>query len=164
MKLTKIETSPPIRIDTTVGTRIFAGDTMIHGDTGWRDMSQFLVAGLAVSSNFGRARMKRVASRVYFDLKLDVTQPGVTRVFDGIPIGFRAMSLYPMDNQIFTASTTGAGASLLTSGTHVGVFYPNSSPLQTGAATPWPEPGTIAWTSSYSTSDPWPTSLPGTPT
>lgn len=163
MKLTKIETPPRTRLDTTAGTRIFAGDTMIFGDTGWRDVSQYLVAGLGVSSNFGRARMRRVAGRVYFDIKLDVTQSGVTQVFNGIPIGFRAMPQYPMDNQIFTASKLGATVSELKSGTHAGVFYPNTSPLQTGAATPWPDQGTVAWTSSYSTSDPWPTSLPGIP-
>ena len=163
MKLAKIETPPRTRIDTTVGTRVFAGDTMIYGDTGWRDMSQYLVPGLAISSSFGRARMRRIGGRVEFDVKLDVAQSGLTEIFNGIPMGFRPMSQYPMDNQIFTAPTTGAGASLLTSGTHIGVFYPNTSPLRTGAATPWPDQGTIAWTSSYSTSDPWLTSLPGNP-
>lgn len=163
MKLTKIETSPPIRIDTSVGSRVFAGGTMIYGDTGWRDMRQFLIAGLGISSNAGRARMRRVAGRVYFDIKLDVTQSGLTTIFNGIPTGFRAVSNFPMDNQVFTSPTTGAGASLLTSGTHVGVFYSNSSPLQTGFRTPWPDQGTIAWTSSYATGDAWPTTLPGLP-
>lgn len=162
-EVTLAQLNQAIRVDTSVGTRVFTGDTMIYGDTGWRDMSQFLIEGLAISSSFGRARMRRVAGRVYFDLKLDVTQPGLTAIFEGVPTGFRAISMFPMDNQIFTAPTTGAGASLLIPGTHAGVFYASSSPLRTGTQTPWPDQGTIAWTSSYFTSDPWPTSLPGNP-
>ena len=163
MKLTKIETSPPIRIDTTVGTRVFAGDTMIFGDTGWRDMSQYLITGLAISSNFGRARMRRIGGRVEFDMKLDVLQQGMVGIFQGIPRGLWPISRYPMDNQAFTASKLGATVSELKSGTHTGVFYPNDNPIRTGVATPWPNQGTIAWTSSYTTDDPWPTSLPGLP-
>lgn len=34
MKLTPVD-APLIRKDTSVGTRIFVGDTMIYGDTGW---------------------------------------------------------------------------------------------------------------------------------
>ena len=41
MKLTKIETPPRTRLDTTVGTRVFAGDTMIHGDTGLRRLAKW---------------------------------------------------------------------------------------------------------------------------
>ena len=163
MKLTKIETPPRTRIDTTVGTRVFAGDTMIYGDTGWRDVSQYLVPGLAISSSFGRARMRRIGGRVEFDVKLDVLQAGISGIFQGIPRGLWPISKYPMDNQIFTATTTGAGVSSLTSGTHAGVFYPNDNPIRTGVGTPWPNQGTIAWTSSYATDDTWPTSLPGTP-
>ena len=59
MKLTKIETSPPIRIDTTVGTRVFAGGTMIHADTGWRDIS-----GNIQSEWTGTAKIKRDMDRV----------------------------------------------------------------------------------------------------
>lgn len=39
MKLTSINNPVALRLDTTVGTRIFAGNTMIYGDTGWRDIS-----------------------------------------------------------------------------------------------------------------------------
>ena len=41
MKLTKIETPPRTRIDTTVGTRVFAGNTMIYGDTGLRRLARW---------------------------------------------------------------------------------------------------------------------------
>ena len=163
MKLTKIETPPRTRIDTTVGTRVFAGDTMIYGDTGWRDVSQYLVPGLAISSSIGRARMRRIGGRVEFDVKLDVLQAGISGIFQGIPRGLWPINRYPMDNQIFTAPTLGAGASALKSGTRTGVFYPNDNPIRTGAGSPWPNQGTIAWTSSYATDDAWPTSLPGLP-
>ena len=45
MKLTKIETPPRTRIDTTVGTRVFAGDTMIYGDTGRRALASWDAEG-----------------------------------------------------------------------------------------------------------------------
>lgn len=35
----RVPVNTSLRLDTSVGTRIFAGDTMIHGDTGWRDVS-----------------------------------------------------------------------------------------------------------------------------
>lgn len=34
-----------IRVDTSVGTRVYVGDTMIHGDTGWRNVSDLLING-----------------------------------------------------------------------------------------------------------------------
>ncbi len=36
---TRVPSTLALRLDTTVGTRIFAGNTMIYGDTGWRDIS-----------------------------------------------------------------------------------------------------------------------------
>ena len=41
MKLTKIETPPRTRIDTSVGTRVFVGDQMIYGDTGLRRLARW---------------------------------------------------------------------------------------------------------------------------
>lgn len=38
-----VDLSVPLRLDTTVGTRVFAGDTMIYGDTGWRDIKDLLL-------------------------------------------------------------------------------------------------------------------------
>ena len=65
MKLTKIETPPRTRIDTTVGTRVFAGATMIYADTGWRDIS-----GNIQSEWTGTAKIKRDMDRV--SLMVDV--------------------------------------------------------------------------------------------
>ena len=45
MKLTKIETPPRTRIDTTVGTRVFAGGQMIYGDTGRRALASWDAEG-----------------------------------------------------------------------------------------------------------------------
>lgn len=152
-----------ITVDTSVGTRVFVGGVMVYGDTGWRDVSSMLAPGLALSSSFGRAKIRRTGTRVEFDLKVDVTAAGITGIFSGVIPGFNPIPDYPMDNSIFTATSTGAGASALQSGTHAGVFYPTGTPLRTGSSTPWPNPGTVAWTSSYATNAPWPTSLPGTP-
>ena len=163
MKLTKIETSPRTRIDTAAGIRVFAGDTMIYGDTGWRDVSGYLSPGLIVSSAFGRVRIRRIGGRIEFDIKVDVLESGLTSILERMPIGFRSISRYPMDNGIFTHTAVGGGASQLKAGAHVGVFYNNDQPLRTGASTPFPNPGTVAWTGAYPTDDPWPASLPGTP-
>ena len=163
MKLTPITNPVALRLDTTVGTSIFAGNTMIHGDTGWRDISGYLVPGLVVSGNFGRARMRRSGNRIEFDLKVDVNTSGLTAIFEGIPSGYRPVPTYPMDNGIFTHSAAGASASMLKAGGRAGVFYNSEKPLQTGASTPFPNPGTVAWTGSYATEDPWPSTLIGLP-
>lgn len=68
MKLTKIETPPRTRIDTTVGTRVFAGNTMIFGDTGWRDITENLQDGWTET-----AKVKRENNRV--SLLLNVRPP-----------------------------------------------------------------------------------------
>ena len=34
-----------LRVDNSVGTRVFVGDVMIHGDTGWRDVTSLLRNG-----------------------------------------------------------------------------------------------------------------------
>lgn len=38
-----------ISVDTSAGTRVFVGETMIHGDTGWRNISGLLINGWTVS-------------------------------------------------------------------------------------------------------------------
>lgn len=45
MKLTPITNPVALRLDTTVGTRVFAGDTMIQGRTGWRSIDYLLQNG-----------------------------------------------------------------------------------------------------------------------
>lgn len=49
MKLTEITNPVALRRDTTVGTRIFAGDTMIHGDTGWRALVEWDITGAIIT-------------------------------------------------------------------------------------------------------------------
>ena len=51
MKLTKIETPPRTRIDTTVGTRVFVGDTMIYGDTGLRRLASWDSEGVDIPNS-----------------------------------------------------------------------------------------------------------------
>ncbi|WP_211438912.1 hypothetical protein [Corynebacterium glutamicum] len=161
---TRLPENLSLRVDTTVGTRIFAGGTMIYGDTGWRDVSGYLIPGLVVSVNNGRARMQRVGNRIEFDIKVDVNISGLIAIFDAIPSGYRPIPRFPMDNGIFTHSNVGGGASQLKAGALPGVFYNTSQPLRTGATTPFPNPGTVAWTGSYATDDQWPSTLIGLPT
>ena len=162
MKLTKIETPPQIRTDTAVGTRIFAGGTIIYGDTGWRNIASWLDPSVKLNSNLGKAKVRRIGDIVYFDLKLEVVAE-TTSILTGVPLGFRAGSDFPTDAGITTAPTPAAGASALRSYTAPGVIYAGDKPLRTGAITPLQAGITMAWTLSYTTPDPWPTSLPGNP-
>lgn len=55
-------------VDTTVGTRVFVGDVMIYGDTGWRDVRGMLPAGWTADA----FAMRRVGPQVA------VTVSGIT--------------------------------------------------------------------------------------
>ena len=145
MKLTKIETSPPIRIDTTVGTRVFAGDTMIYGDTGWRN-----VDWLPTGHDIGTLKVRRQNNTI--------TLVGVVTPKSGggesrpaiIPVGFRQ-----------TASN-GLGAYIYSlSGTQVAYFYLNMAGTTYLRNTTNDSVGRFAL--SWVTNDAWPTTLPGTP-
>lgn len=51
MKLTSITDLTAIRRDSTLGNRIFVGDTMVHGDTGWRDVTSVYLKTAASTGN-----------------------------------------------------------------------------------------------------------------
>lgn len=81
----RIPSDLSLRLDTTVGTRIFAGTTMVYGDTGWRDVSASLLSGAT-----GKALIRRKDTTVYIRLS-DISTPGFTidtNILD-IPLGFR---------------------------------------------------------------------------
>lgn len=52
-----------ITVDTTVGTRILAGNTVIYGDTGWRDITSLLT----VQPNSGKLRVRRTNGGVHLE-------------------------------------------------------------------------------------------------
>lgn len=133
------------------------------GDTGWRDVSSLLVSGLVVSSSIGVCKMSRVGDVVRFAFKLDVSAGSISTILasGAMPVGFRPSGHAYMWSTLWTATTAGALANSLTT-SRIGYTQPeNSSPLAVNGTTPFPNPGTIAWTGEYVTADPWPTVLPG---
>ena len=146
MKLTKIETSPHTRIDTTVGTRVFAGDQMIHGDTGWRDISDTALVEVTEARLF----IRRLGNIVYYTadslLLTNDVPPGVGVVT--IPVGFRPVRAF----------RAGSGATYELNA----AVYSSSGGMELrtreGATA-----GRRRFYLNWVTDNSWPTSLPGLP-
>ena len=60
----QIQSGTVIKRDDSVGTRVFIGDVMVYGDTGWRDVTSTLEANGATGVS-GRLRIKRTAGLVW---------------------------------------------------------------------------------------------------
>ena len=60
----QIQSGTVIKRDDSVGTRVFIGDMMVYGDTGWRDVTSTLEANGATGVS-GRLRIKRTAGLVW---------------------------------------------------------------------------------------------------
>ena len=153
MKLTKIETPPRTRIDTTVGTRVFAGDTMIYGDTGWRD-----VKGLDAAGFSGALEVRRINNTVHIRLIAlsppeDLVRPTIVSLPSGLRASGRVMLPLTHTNAVGTQARLWIDAAVarvvMGNTSAVDGIYTSSTKL-TGI-------------NSFVTDDPWPTSLPGTP-
>ena len=146
MKLTKIETPPRTRIDTTVGTRVFAGDTMIYGDTGWRDVSDTTLVEVTEARLF----IRRIGNMVYYtadSLRLANDVPPGEGIVT-IPVGFRSVRAF----RVGSGATYELNAAVYSSGG--GMELHTREGVQAGRRRFY-----LNWV----TDNPWPTSLPGTP-
>lgn len=140
----------PLSLDTTVGNRIFAGDTMIQGDTGWRNLSDSMVNGWE-----GNLYIRRINNIVY--LRGSIIAANATA---GYPIdlmsGFRPGILTgPAGNDygaalVFTAGNSPAVKS-------VSCYFDRVSIAGYDTA------DTYMVNVSWPTSNAWPATLPGTP-
>ena len=153
MKLTKIETPPRTRIDTTVGTRVFAGDTMIYGDTGWRD-----IKGLDAADFSGALEVRRINNTVHIRLiglspPEDLVRPTIARLPSGLRASGRAMLT------LTHTTAVGVQARLWVDAAIARVVMGNTSAVD-GIYTSSTK---LTGINSFVTDDPWPTSLPGTP-
>ena len=165
MKLTKIETSPPIRIDTTVGTRVFAGDTMIFGDTGRRMLTGWNSAGevtygtlpsgiVPIPGVSGGIYIRRIGARV--TIYLIAAQAGSSAPSIPIPDGFRVTSApFPYTNLLpiraggVTHARIGVAFIFLSEATKGANMADGSNSYA----------ASISWDATQS----WPTTLPGLP-
>lgn len=151
-----------VRVDTSVGTRVFAGDTMIFGDTGWRDLSaDFTPYGWSWSGHtrYG-AYIRRVGITVYLKVIGDYTHGHQYGSFLSplMATGFAADG--PTSRRYYTL---GYGYPVGLTATPVPV-----STLSNGSQLQWTSSvGTetrqthlnLVWTAAEG----WPPSLPGTP-
>lgn len=140
----------PIRVDTSVGTRVFIGDTMIHADTGWRMLGTAdLINGWKVANSYLGPQLKRVGDIVYLyipSLGLDGVD-STQQAFMTTPQGFRPAFNYATFGSVFAAN----GSSYRVAQDVANITIVGAPKLQVT--------GTFWWR----TVQPWPTSLPGTP-
>lgn len=140
--------NPAITVDTSVGTRVFVGDTMIHGDTGWRDVS-YLFSNAESSTPL---RLRRTHNMVTLDLY--GVQPtadlGSGSSFIGaLPSGFRPNFRRSFGLQVSGSSSTFRSAFQFANGA-IGCWVPSTDDSYHLSLT-------------YPTSDSWASTLPGTP-
>ena len=137
-----------ISLDTSVGTRVFVGGVMVYGSTGNRDIRQTLIRADTIKPG-GTALLGREGNRVNLSLyDIDPSGTGTVRITDTLPIGFR-----PTARDAFTVSII-SGATLRAVVMPTGLYVYQ---VPTDANNRLRE--TLSWT----TLDPWPTTLPGTP-
>lgn len=152
MKLTPINNPVALRRDITVGTRIFAGDVMIFGDTGDLDLSGNLGEGIQLKPSVGMARIRRVNHLVTISLRIVITGnipvPNIT-----IPDGFRAASYVNLGTHV---SSTGSLVRINVLGSFGRLDFTRSpaSSQEWGSAD-----GIISTEFSYTTNNAWPTRL-----
>ena len=141
-----------LRVDTTVGTRVFAGGKMIYGDTGVRK-----VEDLASGIDFSKSTAHTLTIRRLGD-EITLEGTGLRSSSDNwitgtLPLGFRPKSLEYRGDRGFAQ----VGSLLIPLGNLSTVLRISSvgTTIETGAFVEI----RVRWT----TADAWPTSLPGTP-
>lgn len=150
-KLTPITNPLALRRDTSVGTRIFAGTTMIYGDTGRRSVPELTKSLTFPTPSLYGMYIRRVGNTVTLEGRgkwiagqwLTETLPAGFRPIHGDYLSVRGFA--SVDG---TARTFGNGGTL----------------NQLNFSTPFPAAESdVAIKGSWHTHDPWPTILPGLP-
>lgn len=161
MKLTTINNPVALRLDTTVGTRIFAGNTMIYGDTGWRNVAEMVMPETIVGENVPggfQVRVRRVGHEVYWVVRF---RPHPSRVgsrfylniLEGnVPDRFREN---PVSYSPFGSNANGPDILGITN--ELGYLH-----ISITNTNPWADKS-YSVSGSYTTTIPWPTTLPGLP-
>ena len=140
--------NPAITVDTSVGTRVYVGEIMVSGDTGWRDISSYL-ANVTLTQ---RAQMRRTGNIVTIDISVLTPTPDLSsgqQFVNTLPTGFRPNVRRDFSLQTSSTSSTYRSAFQFSTG-GIGCWLPSVNDQYTIFL-------------SYPTSDPWPTSLPGSP-
>lgn len=161
--LVPIDHSLALRLDTTVGTRIFAGDTLLHGDTGFRTELEFDTSGIpslgsipagwvAVSGVAGGIRWRRLGEEVFLYLRGLRASNASAQL--SIPAGFSPSGMPFQLINVTSAEglvTAKIGASqVFITASKGGVAFPDAT-------------GTYWSVATWRTKATWPTTLPGLP-
>lgn len=154
MKLTPITNPVALRLDTTVGTRIFSGSTMIYGDTGRRRIiptRDSVTSGSLVVRRIGNTATLFLDNLIPVDPSSPLQNLGVD-----IPIGF-----HPDENQVFGLVGNSGGLR-----SHKLAIFNKIIPyIQRDAG--WNDTltadGGYIGQISYVTTSSWPVTLPGLP-
>lgn len=139
-----------MRVDTTVGTRVFITDGvtehLLKAETGMRrGLSSFFRNGVtAVDGDTSRITRSGDSVTLYLSITLPSGWVSGTTGFE-LPAGFR-----PPINFYMPPSYGGAGSG-------------NVLLIQNGSGNIYSTSGTFRYLWTYTTKDPWPTILPGTP-
>lgn len=152
-----------LRVDTSVGKRVFISDGttehLVYADTGYRDISSLLPAGItkSVSVNASPPTIRRINSTVTIELYLDVAVSGSTTIIGLMPDAFRPRAIISRPNLLWI-DTTSVGRPLPS---EQFPWYLSQASIRTSGAIP--ANSTLLLTASWDTKAAWPTTLPGTP-
>lgn len=128
-----------VSVDTTVGTRVFAGDMLIFSDTGWRSIQP-------MNGWTGNILVRRQGDLVTL-LCTELLGTNATSIqFGELPVGFRARTRHPLPCY----------------STNMAVVYARAVTSVLQAERTTAPTYTREITATLPTSDAWPTSLPGT--
>lgn len=152
-----------LRVDNTVGKRVFISDGtaehLVSGDTGWRNINSALEPMWEPS--LGGLVISRSGDAVYVQAYLKATsaasgvsRSGATRVFAAMP-GFRPSQYAGRGTAILKSNIPGVVTSLATPTSIEVAGFATGGSYVAG--------DTVTFSVSYQTTDPWPTTLPGTP-
>lgn len=133
-------------VDTTVGTRVFVGDVMIYGDTGWRDISGLLDPRI---ESVDLCALRRIGDFVTFAVRnLRPTEAGTIPLFPvevpGAPwTGYEELRI---------PTTSSSGSVQVQAAARRFRLLGDASAI-----------GRYSWTCTYPVSTAWPSVLPGIP-
>lgn len=147
-----------ITVDTTLGTRVFLGGRMVYGDTGYRVLftpTRPPEWGEVASGN--QLAVRRIGSTVWLSIRgfrpgPDQTPRHITR----LPVGFRpdySTSNNPIPNNDNVSAPNMRVSVIGASSANHGVINVEQQP----------SPGRHYGQFQFTTADPWPESLPGSP-
>lgn len=139
-------------------------------DTGWRDVTDLIQPGILHATTPGRLLMHRIGDRVtmrFDNLKPVGTLPAPVHLINDaplIPVGFRPGSQHVQGFATRLNAITTRYDMTLWSSTRLSTYGRTSLTSESGArVAEWTDADTLVGEMTWTTDDPWPTTLPGAP-